>query len=129
MTRRRLTALLVGAAGAVAAAGLLARPLLVGGVDARTPAAATARTATAGAPAAVLDIGRRAATRATCTAAHRSCSPVTVERVQGYCSTPDRCLVELLTIRTAAGMTVPVALTVTVTRDTDGGWHLLEVTS
>ena len=128
MTRHRLAALLVVTAVAIVVLGVLARPWLIRATPAPTaPASPTATTVTA-APADVLDVAGRSATTVVCMGVVRPCPSVTVERAQGYCPTHNRCLVTLLTTRTAHGMVVPIALTVTVTRDTTG-WHVAQVQS
>jgi hypothetical protein len=128
MTRHRFAAMFVVTAVVVVAVGSIARPLLVRAIPTRSgPLSPTTTTVTA-APAGVLAVARRAAITTVCTGVNGSCPPVTVERAQGYCPAPNRCLVTLLTARTAGGLSVPIALTVTVTRDTTG-WHVTEVRS
>lgn len=126
MTRRRL-ALLVAAALAVAALGLLARPLLSASLSAPARPTSPPHTTPTAAPADVLAVAARAAINTVCV--RTACRPATVDRTQGYCPTLARCVVTLLTSRAAAGLLVPVALSVTVTRGTGGGWQVVEVRS
>lgn len=131
MTGRGL-AILAGSALLIAVLALLARPLLP--QHTRPDSAATASRAAMppGVERSAEQTGRRALrcpTGPRPPAAYTpACGALQVIRRQTTCTTPARCQVDLVGELRTAAVTVPVALTVTLT-DAAGTWRAVEVSS
>jgi hypothetical protein len=124
----RTTAVIAAAALTVALVATLVRPFLPHPPDPTSGSAAIASTLPA---AAVGDVAERTATRDLRCPTDRprvGCGTLLVLRRQATCSMASRCRVDLIGEIATERLTVPIAITVTVTR-TAAGWHAVEVHS